>query len=187
MQEGPQPRPASDAVRSGISFVLTLVLVIVLGALGGYGLGRYVFDRFVTTGVPAARSVVPSYDSTSLPSTAAGLSTRAGGTVSPATRSASPAPERSAAQPTESASTSRGTSGGASGQTFFVQVGAFGSKERADAMAERLRGDGFPVVVETQPGNPVLYKVWVGPYGRRDEALKALQQIKPTVPDAFIP
>ena len=186
MGEGPEPRPVSGRVRSGISFGLTLIVVIVVGALGGYVLGRYVFDRLMAgVGAPSrtARTVSgpvspgPAAPPQPEPSPAAAMPEP----PAPAASQAPAAPAPAAPAPTAPAPAAP------TGAVFFVQVGAFGSSERADALARQLRQQGFPVVVETQAGNPVLYKVRVGPYPRREEALQALQRLKPSVPDAFIP
>lgn len=204
MDEGPEPRPVSAAVRSGVSFVLTLIVVIVVGALGGYALGRYVFDRLMTASGPATRPAALPYDAASSSSAVASGSSTSASSPTPARQGregasagTSSSMVASPAQPGTTASRSERSApqaaapapqpGVASGPAFFVQVGAFGSLERANAMAQRLRQEGFPVLVETQQGNPVLYKVRVGPYSRRDDAIQALQRIKPAVPDAFIP
>ena len=188
MGDGPEPRPVSAAVRSGVSFVLTLLVVIAVGALGGYALGRYVFDRFMTAGVPAARPAAPSYEAASppapRPAPAPVSSTQASAPTPP---SGAPPARSERPEPLAAAPAPASAGGTASGPAYFVQVGAFGSLERANAMAQRLRQEGLPVVIETQAGDPVLYKVRVGPYSRRDDAAQALRRIKPSVPDAFIP
>lgn len=179
MGEGPEPHAMSSRVRSGISFGLTLVVVIVVGALGGYVLGRYVFDRLMTgdTVAQAPRSVAtaPSRGPATGPEPAPAVTAPQ---ASSSSRATAPPPPSPAPTPVPAAG------GGAS---FFVQVGAFGSSERAADLAQQLRQQGLPVVVETQSGNPVLYKVRVGPYARREDAVQVLQRLKPTMPDAFIP
>lgn len=189
MGEGPAPRPVSASVRSGVSFVLTLLVVIAVGALGGYALGRYVFDRFMTADLPAARPAAPSHEVASLPAPAAAPAPVASTQPeAPAPSPSSPPARTDRAEPPAAApSPAAASSGSPSAPAYFVQVGAFGSLERANAMAERLRQQGLPVVIETQAGNPVLYKVRVGPYSRREDAAQALRRIKPSVPDAFIP
>lgn len=176
MGEGQRPRPVSASVRSGVSFLLTLVAMIAVGALGGYMLGRYVFDRFlVGPRAPAAPAAPVSREAEPEPSPS-----------SAPVQTAVPGP---AAQPAAPGGLAARESPGPapSGGSFFVQVGAFGSRERAGAMADRMRREGYAVVVQAQPGNPTLYKVLVGPYPRRDDAAQALQRIRASVPDAFIP
>lgn len=190
MGDGPRPQASPSAVRSGATFFLTLLLVIVIGALGGYALGRYVFDRLME----APHSRIASLQSQTLPPQAtpapAPAISRPSEPVAPAS------PGRPPAQ--EAAGQLRGSAGGQAAPTgpstatpssaFFVQVGAFGSAERADALVVKLRQQGYPVTVEIlDVGKQPLYKVRVGPYSRREDAQKALQQLKPTVPDAFIP
>lgn len=181
MDEGPEPHAMSSRLRSGISFGLTLVVVIVVGALGGYMLGRYVFDRLMTGGTvaQAPRSVATSPS----PGPAAAPEPAPTATLPQTSSSSRTTPPTQGSQP-PATTPSPAVGGGAS---FFVQVGAFGSSERASDLAQQLRQQGLPVVVETQSGNPVLYKVRVGPYARREDAVLVLQRLKPTMPDAFIP
>ena len=58
----------------------------------------------------------------------------------------------------------------APGETFFLQAGAYESKERAERVAGWLKELGYNVVLHEEGG---LFKVWVGPYPK--EGLKDVQ------------
>jgi cell division protein FtsN len=60
-----------------------------------------------------------------------------------------------------------------------VQVGAFTTSEKAEALANSLRGKGFPVYVSpgTAAGEP-RWRVRVGPLATRDEAERAADRLK---------
>ncbi|AGM41381.1 Sporulation domain-containing protein [Spiribacter salinus M19-40] len=61
---------------------------------------------------------------------------------------------------------------------FFVQVGAFGSRENAEGLAARLRDDGFGMrLVEEGGDGQVSYRVQAGPYDDRAEAEEQAQAL----------
>lgn len=83
-----------------------------------------------------------------------------------------PAPQPST-KPAEKAQPAADTSPVRPG--YYVQVGAFREKPRADKMATRLKQQHWPVALV--PKRQML-AVWVGPYHLRNEALKAGSQLE---------
>ena len=75
-----------------------------------------------------------------------------------------------------------------SGDGFVVQVAALRDRTEADALVRRLSGKGYSAfVVNPVPGRPPVYKVQVGRFADRGEAvrisarLKAEEQFSPWV------
>lgn len=67
----------------------------------------------------------------------------------------------------------------AAGAGWAVQVGSFGDRENAEALAERLRGRGYPVLTtQFRSGGQVLYRVRVGPFSQRPEAESQLARVQ---------
>lgn len=61
---------------------------------------------------------------------------------------------------------------------FFVQVGAFGSNENAQRLAQRLRDDEFSVVVRDETvDEQTRHIVWVGPEASRQSAERVAQRL----------
>ena len=61
---------------------------------------------------------------------------------------------------------------------FFVQVGAFGSNENAQRLAQRLRDDNYDVVVRDETiDERTRHIVWVGPESSRQRAERAAQRL----------
>jgi DedD protein len=63
---------------------------------------------------------------------------------------------------------------------YMLQAGAMKSRETADALRKRLDRGGYKakvIRVATQPLGEV-YRVRVGPFGSRDEAMKAMKAIR---------
>ena len=61
---------------------------------------------------------------------------------------------------------------------WVVQVGSFGSQENASNLVSRLQASGLSAYEETvQSNTSTIYRVRVGPYLDRDEALQAEQRI----------
>ena len=61
---------------------------------------------------------------------------------------------------------------------WVVQVGSFGSQENASNLVSRLQASGLSAYEETvQTDTSTIYRVRVGPYLDRDEALQAEQRI----------
>ncbi|MDY6812740.1 MAG: SPOR domain-containing protein [Pseudomonadota bacterium] len=92
-----------------------------------------------------------------------------------------PAPVRDAVRPAEPAPAVEPGSGAESqaGGGWAVQVGSFGDRENAEALAERLRGRGYPVLTtQFRGGSQVLYRVRVGPFGQRPEAEAQLARVQ---------
>lgn len=92
----------------------------------------------------------------------------------PATRPAAPVPEPVASPPVlDEAARVQAILEGRMGATppatggFMVQVGAFGERDKADAMRGELVAEGFRAVVEQAGG---VNRVRVGPYDSREEA-----------------
>jgi len=62
---------------------------------------------------------------------------------------------------------------------FTLQVSAFRSRESADALKTKLDGKGFKSkVVREVAGGKDLFKVHSGPYGSKEDAAKAIKDIK---------
>ncbi len=61
---------------------------------------------------------------------------------------------------------------------FAVQVGAFSEKRSARALADSLRADGYPVYLSPTEGDPVSWRVRVGPLGTRPEAEKTARRLE---------
>ena len=60
---------------------------------------------------------------------------------------------------------------------FSVQVGAFSKKTSAEAMTKQLKKKYDVEIVSPAPGEKSLYKVWVGKFKTRDEAMKTAQKL----------
>ena len=60
---------------------------------------------------------------------------------------------------------------------FVIQLGAFAEPARAQAMEQRLKKAGFPVYLEGVRGTNRT-RVRAGPYGSREAAERAYQQMK---------
>jgi cell division septation protein DedD len=63
---------------------------------------------------------------------------------------------------------------------FMLQAGAMKSRKSADALLKRLVRSGYKAKVDraTTPTHGEVYRVRVGPYGSRDEAMKAMKAIR---------
>jgi len=63
---------------------------------------------------------------------------------------------------------------------FMLQAGAMKSRESADALRKRLDRSGYKtrVIHVTTPTLGEVYRVRVGPFGSRDEAMKAMKAIR---------
>ena len=61
---------------------------------------------------------------------------------------------------------------------FAVQVGAFSEKSSAQALADSLREDGYPVYLSPTEGDPASWRVRVGPLGTRPEAEKTARRLE---------
>lgn len=63
---------------------------------------------------------------------------------------------------------------------FMLQAGAMKSRETADALRKRLdrRGYKAKVIQATTRNHGEVYRVRVGPFGSRDEAMKAMKSIR---------
>ena len=64
-----------------------------------------------------------------------------------------------------------------SGQYFSVQVGAFSTKASAEAIIEQLKKKYTVDVIQITSGGKSVYKVWVGKFKTRDEAVKITQKL----------
>jgi DedD protein len=63
---------------------------------------------------------------------------------------------------------------------FMLQAGALKNRETADALRKRLGRSGYKAMVihATTRKNGEVYRVRVGPFGSRDEAMKAMKAIR---------
>jgi cell division septation protein DedD len=61
---------------------------------------------------------------------------------------------------------------------FAVQVGAFSEKSAAQALADSLRANGYPVYLSPTEGASANWRVRVGPMSTRPEAEKAARRLE---------
>ena len=62
---------------------------------------------------------------------------------------------------------------------WVIQVGSFSAADNASALRSQLRKAGFSVIIEDSKGKgSVIYRVRVGPFSRRPEAEKSLEQLQ---------
>jgi len=66
------------------------------------------------------------------------------------------------------------------GAKFMLQAGAMKTRESADALRKRLDRSGYKakVIHATTPKQGEVYRVRIGPFGSRDEAMKAMKAIR---------
>jgi len=66
------------------------------------------------------------------------------------------------------------------GAKFLLQAGAMKTRESADALRKRLDRSGYKakVIQATTPKQGEVYRVRIGPFGSRDEAMKAMKAIR---------
>jgi len=101
------------------------------------------------------------------------------GASRPPVDTAAAAAPTSASSPAARAAGSNAPPRGASGKTWSVQVGAFGSSGSAQKLANELDGAGFPAYVATaKQGGKVLHRVRVGPVAERSEADRLASRLK---------
>jgi len=62
----------------------------------------------------------------------------------------------------------------------MLQAGAMKTRESADALRKRLDRSGYKakVIHATTPKQGEVYRVRIGPFGSRDEAMKAMKAIR---------
>ena len=71
-----------------------------------------------------------------------------------------------------------------------MQVAAFSQPALAQRALRQLTEQGYDArVVSTRgpDGRELYYKVWVGPYGRREQAVAARERLRAQWPNAWIP
>jgi cell division septation protein DedD len=61
---------------------------------------------------------------------------------------------------------------------FAVQVGAFSEKITAQALASSLRADGYQVYLSPTDGDPVSWRVRVGPHDTRPDAEQTARRLE---------
>lgn len=67
---------------------------------------------------------------------------------------------------------------------FLVQVASFSSPANADRLAGRLRGDGFPVLLDTvESAAGTLHRVRIGPYALEQDGRDTLDRLAGLMPD----
>ncbi len=72
-----------------------------------------------------------------------------------------------------------GTETAPRGKSFLVQSAVFRNKGSAQQMKARLAKAGYPArIVESRGKKGVRFRVLVGPYARRDAAVKAIRKLK---------
>jgi len=73
------------------------------------------------------------------------------------------------------------------GRRFFVQVGTFGTRERAEVLRNDLARRGFEVAInETARDDERFYRVRVGPVADRKAAEALEVRLRPLAPDRAI-
>ena len=91
--------------------------------------------------------------------------TRKDAVPQPLVKSKTPAPKPAAASPAKKA--------------FILQASAFRNRESADALKTKLDNKGFKAkVVREVVGGKDLFKVQTGPYGSKEDANKAIKDIR---------
>ena len=70
---------------------------------------------------------------------------------------------------------------------YFVQVGTFATRERAEAAQKDLARRGFEVIInETTSGARLFHRVRVGPVADRAAAVELDARLRPLAPDRAI-
>ena len=129
---------------------------------------------------PAAAPAVRAITTSSARTGGAGADTApANATPAAAVRTPSPAPAVTPAAEPSPARTTLAKLTPPALHEFWVQVGSFASRQRADALGRRLGDQGIVSRVTTRiSGAEVFFRVRVGPYASRAEAEKFLAWVK---------
>ena len=77
----------------------------------------------------------------------------------------------------ESKSDPKTTNTATSESYFSVQIGAFSTKASAEVIIEQLKKKYTVDVIQITSGGKSVYKVWVGKFKTRDEAVKITQKL----------
>lgn len=134
---------------------------------------RSVGDEPVELPVPAASESAPA---DAAPPAAAAEDIAPAATPAPAETRPVPTIERAAAPPVA-----------ADGRKFFVQVGTFTTRERAEVLRSDLARRGFEVIInETARDDRRFYRVRVGPVVDRKSAEALEVRLRPLAPDRAI-
>ncbi len=90
-------------------------------------------------------------------------------TTQPAQKKQPPAPKPAATAPAKQKATTP------SSQQYYLQIGAFRSRESADSVVEKYKSMGFPgqVIVPSSGDSRQLFRVVLGGYNSRADALQA--------------
>lgn len=186
-----EPAREAESRRDRLAFVLTLGAVVVAAALVGYVLGQVVFTRWVsvpgasrTASRPEQAEIVPP--APPLPA-APGPAPASGRVSSPAAPASAGSAEAGGSGPSAPGGPQVGGPGEA--RSWFVQVGAFGNADNAERTARAAQSEGYAarVVPSTGAQGATVYKVWIGPYASREQAVAEREKLKARWPDAFIP
>ncbi len=70
--------------------------------------------------------------------------------------------------------------------SFALQVGAFHAEEGARTLLERIKADGFPAFLRSSAPADPLYRVMVGPFPDRQQALSRQESLKARGIDSFV-
>ena len=149
--------------------VLALVGLFAISVLAGYVGGQ----AFLTPSAPTPRPArsAPASPETITPAPAPSPPPDASPRSTPKPPDTTAPPQEPAAGP----ATSPAKPGRETGVLYRVQVGAYISRENAEARAAKLREEGFDAYV-TQSGT--LYKVQVGAFAIRENAERLAAQLK---------
>lgn len=131
-----------------------------------------------------APSVAPSPDARDR-----GARTPPAGTAPPAAATRAPAtePRRSAGQAQAGATPAPGSSPGATGSGWAVQLGSFASRETAERMVADLQARRHrSFVMPVKSGGRTLYRVRIGPMSERAAAEAELRKVRSFAPNAAI-
>lgn len=72
-------------------------------------------------------------------------------------------------------------------KVLAVQVGAFKKKKNAEDLLKNLLSDALPAYIEeTKRADTTWYKVRIGPYLKKKEAVEVLEKIRKKYPDSLV-
>lgn len=94
-----------------------------------------------------------------------------------------PAPAPVPKQPTVAPSGATKPAGEVSSAAFRVQVGAFRSRENAEALVRRLQEDGFQPYINLVAG---MHRVRIGPFSNRADAEKLAEELRAKNYNVFV-
>ena len=93
------------------------------------------------------------------------------------------------AEPAQQNATAQAPAKGADLHEYYVQTGAFATEKNADGAVAWLKEKGYSQtrIVRVEQGQATYLRVQAGPFQGYAPARKALDELKPFWPQAFIP